>query len=123
VLEDHTAGDPMRGGVKWTDLSREEIAERMGALGAPVGRDVVSQLLRQQGYRRRKALKKKTMGQHRARDAPFEKIARLKKKYLKAGLPVIGIDTNKNELLGDFYRGVGRQRRLLPPGRRLRRRP
>jgi DDE family transposase len=104
VIENHTAGDPMRGDVKWTNLSRREIAERMGALGTPVSRDVVSQLLRQHGYRRRKALKKKTMGHHRDRNAQFKKIARLKKKYLKAGLPVISIDTKKKELLGDFYR-------------------
>jgi hypothetical protein len=64
----------------------------------------VSQLLRQHGYRRRKAQKKKTMGHHRDRNAQFEKIARLRKKYLKAGLPVISIDTKKKELLGDFYR-------------------
>ena len=94
----------MRGDVKWTNLSRKEVAERMGALGTPVSRDVVSQLLRQHGYRRRKALKKKTMGQHRDRNAQFEKIARLKKKYLKAGSPVISIDTKRKELLGDFYR-------------------
>ena len=89
---------------KWTNLSRRQIAERMGALGTPVSRDVVSQLLRQHGYRRRKAQKKKTMGNHRDRNAQFEKIARLRKKYLKAGLPVISIDTKKKELLGDFYR-------------------
>ncbi len=71
-----------------------------------MSRDVVSQLqLRQHGYRRLcKTLKKKTMGHHRDRNAQFEKIARLRKKYLKAGLPVISIDTKKKELLGDFYR-------------------
>ena len=94
----------MRGDVKWTNLSRRQIAERMGVLGSPVSRDVVSQLLRQHGYRRRKAQKKKTMGQHRDRNAQFENIGRLKKKYLKARLPVISIDTKKKELLGDFYR-------------------
>src|SRR5438270_12230203 len=76
----------------------------MAELGTSVSRDVVSQLLRKHGYRRRKALKKKTMGHHRDRNAQFEKIARLKKRYLKAGLPVISIDTKKKELLGDFYR-------------------
>jgi hypothetical protein len=94
----------MRGDVKWTNLSRRQVAERMGALGTAVSRDVVSQRLRQHGYRRRKALKQKRMGHHRDRNAQFEKIARLKKKYLKAGLPVIRIDTKKKELLGDFYR-------------------
>ena len=38
------------------------------------------------------------------RNAQFENIARLKKEYLKAGLPVISMDTKKKELLGDFYR-------------------
>src|ERR1700679_2788335 len=60
VLEDHTAGDPMRTDVKWTTLSRRQIARRVTALGTPTSRHVVSQLLRKHGYRRRKALKKKT---------------------------------------------------------------
>ena len=105
VLEDHTAGDPMRLEVKWTNLSRRQIAKRMKDLGTDVGRDVVSQLLKTHGYRRRKALKKKTMGpRHPDRNAQFENIARLKKTYLKGGLPVISIDTKKKELMGDFYR-------------------
>ena len=105
VLEDHTAGDPMRLEVKWTNLSRRQIAKRMKDLGTVVCRDVVSQLLKKHGYRRRKALKKKTMGpRHPDRNAQFENIARLKKKYLKAALPVISIDTKKKELMGDFYR-------------------
>lgn len=104
VLQDHTAGDPMSAEVKWTNLSRRQIARRMSELGTPVSRDVVSQLLRKHGYRKRKALKKKSMGHHRDRNAQFEKITRLKNKYLNAGLPVISIDTKKKELLGDFYR-------------------
>ena len=57
------------------------------------------------GYRKRKALKKKTMGPRNPnRNAQFENIARLKKQYLKAGLPVISMDTKKKELLGNFYR-------------------
>src|SRR3974377_228459 len=91
--------------VKWTNLSRREIALRVAALGTPASRHVVSQLLRKHKYRRRKALKKKTMGPRNPnRNAQFENIARLKKEYLKAGLPVISMDTKKKELLGDFYR-------------------
>ncbi len=105
VLEDHTAGDPMRPEVKWTNLSRRQIAARISELGTPVSRHVVSQLLRKNCYRRRKALKKKTMGpRHPDRNAQFENIARLKKAYLKAGLPVVSMDTKKKELLGNFYR-------------------
>jgi hypothetical protein len=105
VLEDHTAGDPMRAEVKWTNLSRGQISRRLSKLGTPASRQVVAQLLRKNGYRRRKALKKKTMGPRNPyRNAQFKKIIRLKKKYLKAGLPVISMDTKKKELLGDFYR-------------------
>src|SRR5690348_8444870 len=105
VLRDHTAGDPMRPEVKWTNLSRRQIAKRLTAMGTPVGRDVVSQLLRKHGYRKRKALKKKTMGRRDPdRNAQFENIARLKREYLAAGWPVISIDTKRKELLGDFYR-------------------
>ena len=78
VLRDHTAGDPMNPEVKWTNLSRRQIARRMTALGTPVSRRVVSQLLRRHGYRRRQAVKKVTMGSHPDRNAQFETIARLK---------------------------------------------
>ncbi|HMB07822.1 MAG TPA: ISAzo13 family transposase [Isosphaeraceae bacterium] len=105
VLEDHTAGDPMRTDVRWTNLSRRQIAGRVTELGTPVSRHVVSQLLRKHRYRRRKALKKRTMGpRHPDRNAQFENIARLKAEYLGAGLPVISIDTKKKELIGEFYR-------------------
>jgi hypothetical protein len=95
----------MRLDVRWTNLSRRQIAGRITELGTPVSRHVVSQLLRKHGYRRRKALKKRTMGpRHPDRNAQFENIARLKAEYLGAGLPVISIDTKKKELIGDFYR-------------------
>jgi DDE family transposase/transposase len=74
VLRDHTAGDPMNADVKWTNLSRRQIARRLQERGKPVSRRIVSQLLREHGYRRRKALKKKTLKQHPDRNAQFEKI-------------------------------------------------
>src|SRR5262249_9683183 len=98
VLEDHTAGDPMRADVKWTNLSRRQIAKKLGELGTPVGRDVVSQLLRKHGYGRRKARKTKTMGpRHPDRNAHFENIGPLKQKYLKAGWRGIIAVTRKKE--------------------------
>ena len=105
MLQDHTAGDPMRADVKWTNLSRRQISLQLAELGTPASRQIVSRLLRKHKYRRRKALKKTTMGPRNPnRNAQFENIARLKKEYLKAGLPVISMDTKKKELLGNFYR-------------------
>ena len=104
VLHDHTAGDPLRQDVKWTNLSRRQISRRLKELGTPAGKNVVSRLLYEHGYRRRKPQKKRTMGQHADRNAQFEKIAELKQVYLDAGRPVISIDTKKKEMLGNFYR-------------------
>ena len=94
----------MRAEVKWTNLSRREICQRLNELGTPAGKQVVARLLHKHGFRRRKAQKKVTMGSHPDRNAQFENIARLKKEYLDAGLPVISIDSKKKELLGNFYR-------------------
>lgn len=104
VLREHTAGDPLREEVKWTNLSRRQISRQLEELGTPAGKNVVSRLLHEHGYRRRKPQKKRTMGQHAERNAQFEKIAELKQAYLDAGKPVLSIDTKKKELLGNFYR-------------------
>ena len=67
VLENHTAGDPMRAEVKWTNLSLRVIVKRMGELGTHVSRDLVSHLLKKHGYRRRKAQKKRFIRLKRAK--------------------------------------------------------
>lgn len=95
----------MRLEVRWTNLSRRQIASRVTELGTPVSRHVVSQRLKKHRYRRRKARKARTMGpRHPDRNARFENIGRLRREYLAAGLPVVSIDTKKEELIGDFYR-------------------
>ena len=104
VLRDHTAGDPMRQDVQWTNLSRRQISRRLKELGTPAGKNVVSRWLHDHKYRRRKPQKKRTMGQHADRNAQFEKIAALKQKSLDAGQPVISIDSKKKEILGNFHR-------------------
>ena len=104
VLCDHTAGDPMRADVKWTNLSRRKISRRLKTLGTPASKNIVSRLLWEHGYRRRKPQKSRTMGEHVDRNAQFEKIAQLKQQYFEAGRPVISIDTKKKEMLGNFHR-------------------
>lgn len=60
VLKDHTAGDPMDAQVVWTDLTQQEIADRLAATpGIQVSRTVVRQLLRKHRYRARKMQKKR----------------------------------------------------------------
>ena len=104
VLSEHTAGDPMNTDIRWTDLSRSEIAKRLKKKGYKVSRNIVCQLLKRHGYVKRKAKKIKATGQFKQRNQQFKKISRLKKRYQKAGNPVISIDTKKKEKLGDLQR-------------------
>jgi len=103
-LAEFTAGDPMREGVLWTNLSRREISRRLAQMGTPASRHVVRKLLKKSHLGQRKACKKKSMGTHPDRNAQFENIASLKALYLQQGAPVISIDTKKKELIGNFSR-------------------
>ena len=104
LLEEFTAGDPMRAGTLWTNLSLREIQRRLIEMGTPASRRVIRRMLRQLKLGRRTARKKKTMGQHPDRNAQFENIARLRREYQDAGDPVISVDTKKKELVGDYHR-------------------
>jgi hypothetical protein len=104
LLEKFTAGDPMRVGTLWTNLSPRELQRRMIAQGTPASRRVIRRVLRQFKLGRRTARKKKTMGHHPDRNAQFENIARLRREYQQAGDPVVSIDTKKTALLGNFHR-------------------
>jgi hypothetical protein len=104
VLQDRTAGDPMRQEVRWTDLTYEQIAAHLAEAGTPVSVPVVKQLLRKHGYVTRKAQKSKAMGGHPDRNQQFENIARLKREYMVSDNPILSMDTKKKELIGNFYR-------------------
>jgi hypothetical protein len=104
LLQEFTAGDPMREGVLWTNLSLRELSRRLFALGTPASRRTIRRVLRQRKLGCRTARKKKTMGHHPDRNAQFENIARLRHAYEGAGDAVISIDTKKKELLGNFHR-------------------
>jgi hypothetical protein len=94
----------MRPEVRWTNLTPQEIADRLRQRGLRVSVRVVRQLLTQHHYVRRKARKAQTMGHHKDRDAQFQNIARLKQEYLHSPNPILSIDTKKKELVGNFYR-------------------
>ncbi len=49
LLQEFTAGDPMRVGVLWTNLSLRELSRRLIGLGTPASRRTIRRLLRQLG--------------------------------------------------------------------------
>ena len=104
VLADHTAGDPMREDVRWTNLTHEQIAEGLVEAGTPVSVPVVRQLLDRHDFRRRKAQKSTAMGHHIDQDAQFQNIARLKAEFFDSPNPILSMDSKKKELIGSFFR-------------------
>jgi hypothetical protein len=95
VIENHTAGSPMDEEVKWTNLSREEIAFRIQAEGLQVSVTVVDQLLEKHNFRRRQAFKSEAGKQVPQRDEQFKNIERLKQEYHEQGNPVMSMDVKK----------------------------
>ncbi|MEM1311009.1 MAG: hypothetical protein AAGF98_16200 [Cyanobacteria bacterium P01_H01_bin.153] len=96
VVEHHTAGSPMDESLKWTHLSRQQIADLLlEQEGLSVSVTVVDQLLKQHDFRRRKAQKTLATGEHPQRNEQFEKIEQLVEDYQQAGNPVMSMDTKK----------------------------
>ena len=104
VLQGHTAGSPMNEEVKWTNLTRDEIAEGLSAEWHPVSVTIVDQLLRKHEFRKRKAQKAIAGGTTENRDEQFLNIQRLIGEYHAAGNPVLSMDTKKKEHIGNLYR-------------------
>ncbi len=95
VLRERTAGSPMDETVKWTNLTRGEIAQGLEEAGIKVSVTVVDQLLRKHNYRRRKAQKRLATGTHPQRNDQFKTIERLKEQYEEDGNPVLSMDSKK----------------------------
>lgn len=95
VLAQHTAGSPMDETIKWTKLTRQEIARLLRAEGISVSVTVVDQLLKKHNYRKRKAQKRLATGNHPQRNEQFENIEQIKANYQAVGNPVLSMDTKK----------------------------
>ena len=96
AIHDNTAGSPMDETIKWTNLSRPAIVEKLKEQGINVSVTVVAQLLKKHGFRPRQAFKaeagKKNIPQ---RDEQFKNIERLKQEYTDKGNPVLSMDVKK----------------------------
>lgn len=96
VIERHTAGSPMDESIRWTHLTRQQMADLLRKEEQiTVSVTVVDQLLEKHGFRRRQAFKSKACGEHPQRNQQFEKIEKLIETYQNEGNPVMSMDTKK----------------------------
>ncbi len=73
----------------------------------------MARLLKQQGYTLRSNRKRLSPRQDPQRDRQFRYIAQQRRKFSRAGAPIISVDTKKKELIGPF-RNPGRTWRQQP---------
>lgn len=104
VLRNHTAGNPQKEDVIWTDLSCTEIQERMEGQGTTTSRHVVKNLLKKNKYKKRKIIRRTVTNKTSDRNIQFDNIGKLKKEYSAKGNPVISCDTKKKEFIGNLFR-------------------
>jgi hypothetical protein len=105
VLRDATAGDPITG-LKWTRKSLRKLAKQLSHPGRRVSHESIRRLLKQLGYSQRRNRKRLSRKQDPARDRQMRYLARKRRAFLKAGKPVISVDTKKKELVG-LFRNAG----------------
>lgn len=114
VVGDYEAGIPTDPAIRWISLCPSKIQQKMQAMGQDTSCYLISNFLKEMGYRKRRYSKDQCLSSPQNRDAQFNKIASLKKAFFEAGLPVLSIDTKQKEMLGNFDRGesyYGREKR------------
>ena len=107
LVEPLTRGDP-ESPLRWTCKSTRTLAAQLTGGGHPVSHEKVAQLLRAMEYSLQANRKTKEGRSHPDRDAQFAYINRQVRRALRAGRPVISVDTKKKELVGS-YENKGRQ--------------
>ena len=96
VIADSTAGSPMDERIKWTNLSRKELRNRLSEKGFVVDVDIVRQLLEKHNFRKRQAFKTLSGKEDiENRDEQFINIKKLKEEYNEKGNPVLSMDVKK----------------------------
>jgi hypothetical protein len=101
LLRDETGGDPMKR-QKWARLSLGRLSDLLRRHGHPADPKTVRRLLLKLGYSLKANRKRYTGPPHPDRDRQFRYISRLKGRFLRAGWPVLSVDTKKKELIGNF---------------------
>jgi len=112
LVQPLTRGDP-ESPLRWTLKSTRRLSRELAAQGYSASSRVVRLLLREMGYSlqgNRKTLEGK---QHPDRNAQFEHINARVAAEIRAGQPVISVDTKKKELVGNY---INRGKQWLPKG-------
>ena len=101
LVEPTRRGDP-GSALSWTTLSVRRLAAELTAAGHRVSQETVAKLLRAEGFSLQANAKTVEGGQHPDRDGQFCYLNDQAADHLRAGDPVISVDTKKKELVGAY---------------------
>lgn len=101
LVSPHTRGDPMSP-LRWTTKSTRTLAAELSRQGFAISAPTLGRLLHEQGYSLQANAKTIEGRQHPDRDAQFRYINDTVARFLRAGDPVVSVDTKKKELVGPF---------------------
>ena len=116
LVDPVTRGDP-ESSLRWTSKSTTKLAQELSTKGHAVSQRTVCDLLTGEGYSLQSVRKTREGAQHPDRDAQFQFLNAQVQAALKAGQPVISVDTKKKELVGDFRAGVAEEENADPSAR------
>ena len=106
LVHPETRGNPMSY-MRWTSKSTGKLANELVRQGYKITDDTVGRILKSLGYSLQAPSKQKEGTAHPDRDAQFNYLNKQVGAFMKAGQPVISVDTKKKELVGEFSNGGG----------------
>jgi Rhodopirellula transposase DDE domain len=109
LIEPTTRGDPdPESPLRWTCKSLMQLARELNARGHAISHVSVGGLLKELGYSLQGNRKTLEGGDHPERNAQFQYLNDKADAALRAGQPVISVDTKKKELVGQ-YKNAGKE--------------
>lgn len=101
LIDSSTRGEP-NSSLLWTTKSLRNLSSELKTKGYNIGRDVVSRILKSEGYSLQSNRKTNEGKSHPDRDAQFQYINKQVTSFQNDGYPVISIDAKKKENVGNF---------------------
>jgi transposase len=104
LVHPETRGNPMSY-MRWTSKSTGKLATELVRQGFKITDDTVGRILKSLGYSLQAPSKQKEGAAHPDRNAQFNYLNKEVDRFIKAGQPVISVDTKKKEIVGEFSNG------------------
>jgi hypothetical protein len=101
LIDPATRGDPMSP-LRWVSKSTRHLSEALEAIGYSVSHTTIAKIIQALGYRLQGNAKNLEGKNYPDRNAQFEYINRVTKRFMRKNWPIISLDTKKKELVGKY---------------------